>query len=132
MSLPGGSCDPGETSLDCSIREFREELGIDDTVQLEHLGQLSPLYIFATNFLVTPHVFASERALDFTPNPAEVEEVFAPETGELLTPESVSSMSLRLIGADFDVPCWQLGGFRVWGATAMILSEWAEVLHDYQ
>ena len=55
ISLPGGSIEMNESAEQASLREAEEELGIDAR-QIEPLGTLSPLYVFATGFLVHPFV----------------------------------------------------------------------------
>lgn len=54
-TLPGGTRDPGETALECALRELREETGIavDDAVHLEtsDIGEGYVLAIFAARSL---------------------------------------------------------------------------------
>jgi 8-oxo-dGTP pyrophosphatase MutT (NUDIX family) len=73
ISLPGGVIEPGESSEEAALRELEEELGID-RFRSVLLGQLSPLYLFGTNFLITPWVAAVRTAVEFQPNRAEVDE----------------------------------------------------------
>ncbi len=61
VSLPGGAVEPGETTAEAALREFHEELG-DDGQPIDLLGTLSPLYVQASNYLVTPWVAAVRRA----------------------------------------------------------------------
>ena len=49
VSLPGGTIEPRETSQEAAFREFSEELGVPST-DLQMFGQLSELYLFASNF----------------------------------------------------------------------------------
>lgn len=58
VSLPGGAIEPGETAAQAAIREFHEELG-GDGQPVNVLGLLSPHYVQASNYLVTPCVAAT-------------------------------------------------------------------------
>jgi 8-oxo-dGTP pyrophosphatase MutT (NUDIX family) len=71
VSLPGGQVDPGESAEDAARRELGEELGVDPP-DLRFLGRLTPLYVYASNFLVTPCIAATDHRPGFAPNPMEV------------------------------------------------------------
>ena len=86
ISLPGGMIEAGESS-DRRRCELEEELGIDRFRSLL-LGQLSPLYLFGTNFLITPWVAAVRDAVEFLPNREEVDEFLQVPLAHLLAPAS--------------------------------------------
>ena len=73
----------GESSEEAALRELEEELGIDRFRSLL-LGQLSPLYLFGTNFLITPWVAAVRDAVEFLPNREEVDEFLQVPLAHLL------------------------------------------------
>ena len=50
ICLPGGAVEPGETSAEAALREYREELG--DAGDVELLGSLSPWHVRASNYLI--------------------------------------------------------------------------------
>ena len=54
VSLPGGAIDKNETAQNASLRETKEEIGIDSS-SLKSLGQLSSLYTPVSYFNI--HVF---------------------------------------------------------------------------
>ncbi len=66
VSLPGGAIEPGETAAQAALREFHEELG-DDGLPIELLGRLSPHYVQASNYLVTPWVAVAQRGHGWSP-----------------------------------------------------------------
>ena len=90
VSLPGGAVEPGETTAAAALREFHEELG-DDGRPIELLGTLSPLYVQASNYLVTPWVAAAASRPQFAANATEVEEVLEVPLAHLLDPAHFGS-----------------------------------------
>ena len=125
VSLPGGALEPGETVDHAALREATEEVGLDKrSVRL--LGTLSTLYIPVSHFALHPVVGVTDRCPVFRPATAEV--------GRLVEVplELVSARprrGYRWRGTErFEVPFFELGGERVWGATAMVLAELLAVL----
>ncbi len=66
ISLPGGAVEPGEPSQRAVLRELDEELGIP-AAGIEMLGQLSPIYLFRSNFLIQPWLAACQERLPGSP-----------------------------------------------------------------
>ena len=62
------------------------------------------------------------------PHEAEVAELLEVPVARLLAPGVRKSTEMVLRGAPFDVPYWDLAGHVVWGATAMMLAEFAAVV----
>ena len=146
VCLPGGRIEPGESAVEAAVREFQEELGPGE-VQLKLLGILTPLYVYASNNVVTPVVMFSESSLSFEPDPIEVEQVVNLPLSSLAESSTrCQTMSRAVRGSNVDssssnrvlnepairwsAPYWSIGEHRVWGATAMILSELAAMIHD--
>ncbi len=127
ISLPGGVIEPGETSEQAALRELEEELGMPAS-QVRVLGRLSPLYVFASNFWVTPIVGATETSPQFTPHAVEVAEVIALPLACLLNEASYGVHLVRRRGLEFSAPHIACGHHRIWGATSLILAELAEVV----
>lgn len=129
ISLPGGSREPGESLQETALREAREELDIDPT-QVEILGEpLTPLYIPVSDFWVTAFVgyyCCSEPVL--TASVAEVFEVLPTRLADLLDESAVVEEEWELRGVAVRVPFFHLHGYKVWGATAMILAEFVALL----
>ena len=127
VSLPGGMIEPGETPIDTALREFQEELGaVPDNVQI--VGQLSPAYVFISNFEVTPVVAVSPLPLLLQPNPYEVEEVVRLPINELVDPACRGCHLIRRHDLVFRAPHFAIAGRNVWGATSLILAEFAELI----
>ncbi len=129
ISLPGGTTERCESVEECALREYREELGAHDP-PLIVLGQLTSLYVFASNFFVTPCVAAASRVPDWDPNPREVERVVELPMSVLLDPARLAQHVLQRRGYCFATRHIQCGDDLIWGATGMILMEMAQVVEQ--
>ena len=130
VSIPGGRLEPGENHTQAALREFEEETGISvSSSQL--LGRLSELFIAPSGFLVKPFVACAQERPRFDPDPVEVEQIIELTVSALMSEATVRWGRVRL---DSDVqaetPYFDVEGHMVWGATAMILSEFKEILGD--
>lgn len=131
VSFPGGAWEDGDSDLlGTAIRETREELGI--TGNLEILGSLSQLHIPVSNYLVNPFVAWMEEPPVFHPDPSEVHYVIEASLDELLDPAFRGTELLHQEGVAMKVPFYRVGGDKVWGATAMMLSEFLQLASRLQ
>lgn len=130
VSFPGGRWEESDGELaNVALRETEEEIGIP-AGQVEILGRLTDLYIPVSNFLVHPFVGILKGAPAFAPQPGEVDAVLTPALSVFQAPENRKKTDLTLpIGVTLkDVPYFDVDGRIVWGATAMILSEFLELI----
>ena len=74
ISFPGGRADPGETLVECALREAREEIGLDPGA-VEVVGALPLTSTVVTSFKVLPVVGLVPQRLAHTISPHEVERV---------------------------------------------------------
>ena len=134
VSLPGGSLDGAETPEAAALREGWEEVGVPPRAP-DVLGRLSPLYIPPSNFSVWPVVAALDRRPPFVAQEAEVARLVEAPLAELVAP-GVRRTAVRptklpgLEGREYEVPAYALAGEEVWGATAMMLAEFAAVVRE--
>lgn len=132
VSLPGGKQDPTDRDLQATaIRECYEEIGIE-VEQLEVVGSLTRLYIPVSNFMVAPFVGVC-RIPDpvFVPQEREVKNIVRLNIPELVHADAVKKGSIAIDGASnlrIEAPYFLSGEAKIWGATAMILSELKTVL----
>lgn len=122
ISLPGGRAETGESVWTTACREFGEELGCS-TDDLQPIGQLRPLYVYASRHQVVPMVSVCSSIPTFQPNPDEVAELIFFPLQSLVADDAIVVGTMQRGSSLFDVPGFRVGDHFVWGATAMILGE---------
>lgn len=128
ISWPGGVQEEGEPLVTTALRESEEELGIEPTA-VDVLGELTPLPTGSSGYLVTPLVGWTPTRPTFRPNPQEVAEILEVRLDTLRRPAILREEVWDLRGRETLVPCYRLGpGTAIWGATAMTLGEFLEVV----
>ena len=128
ISFPGGRAERADKSLkDTALRETEEELGIA-AAGIEIIGQLTPLQIYASNMEVIPFVGFLCKRPQFNPSLKEVDYLIEVKLRDLLNPGIVENKSLVSRDNKLSIPFYNVGGNHIWGATAMILSEFLDIL----
>ncbi len=122
MAFPGGKHETCETFEQTALREAEEEVGVNSKY-VHVLGQLSDLYIPVTNMLVKPFVAYTNNKPQFELDPLEVESIHTIKLTDFLNPKAKQNEQWELRGIDVSVPFYLLDKQKVWGATAMMLSE---------
>jgi len=127
ISFPGGRQEKGESFEQTALREAHEELKIlPESVRI--LGKLTPLYIPPSNYCICPVVATISVRPDFQPFALEVAEVIEVPLDHLLNPQNVRREMWTYKGAQIEVPFYFFKGYKIWGATAMVLAELVELL----
>jgi len=129
ISLPGGSLDADESPEDAAQREAYEEVGVESQA-VRVLGRLTPLFIPPSRFSVWPVVAAVTARPTFVPHEAEVAALIEVPVARLLAEGVRQTTVMNLWGAPSDIPYWDLAGRVVWGATAMMLAEFAALVAE--
>ncbi len=127
ISLPGGSQETGESLYQTALREAREEVGVA-AGSVELIGQLSQLYVPPSNFCIRPFVGYVAQRPNFQIEAVEVAELIEAPLGALFDPATARVEDWEIRGGVWPIPFYQFGPHKVWGATAMILSEFAAML----
>lgn len=123
ISFPGGKLEADESLQECALRETAEEVGISKD-QITLLGELTKVYVFVSNFMVTPYVGFCHEKPTFTKDQTEVEEILEISVNHLLNTENHKVKDLKIRGYLLkDVPYYDINGQVLWGATAMMTSE---------
>lgn len=127
ISLPGGRQEASETLAMAALRETQEEIGVDPA-GVELLGPLTSLYIPPSDFEVHPFVGWHSTQPVFVPAGYEVAELIETPLQLLFEPTTHQREMWDLRGVTMEVPFFHIYGHKVWGATAIILSEFIERL----
>lgn len=128
VSFPGGILEKTDCSLeDTALREAMEETGIDIR-QVSILGNLTPLHIPASNTEVFPVVGVVMNRPAFKADPEEVQYIIEIKVADLLEPGNKKTRTMLVAGESIIVPYFDIGKDFIWGATAMILSEFLEIM----
>ena len=126
VSLPGGSLDGDETPEQAARREAWEEVGVDPDA-LDVLGRLTPIYIPPSRFSVWPVVATVPERPPFVAQETEVAQILDVPLAHLLDRSRRRRATRDAPLGRFDVPFFDLADHEVWGATAMMLAEFAAV-----
>lgn len=131
IAFPGGKHEEQDEDLyHTALREAYEEVGVEQQA-VDIMGTLSEFFVSASNHLVLPVIGFYPSVPVFKPDPIEVDELIEAPLSELLnkklrkSTEIVTPQGYKLVS-----PYFELRGKVVWGATAMMLSEFVEIIHE--
>ena len=122
IAFPGGKRESGDKDhWDTACRETHEEVGIGDAY-LQRIGELTRLYVPASNFVIYPFMALVLPGATLTIDPREVVE-YRQIPLRALDPAKAVLLDFNYEGGKRPAPAWQYGSFTIWGATAMMLAE---------
>lgn len=130
IGFPGGQYEPIDTDMKATaIRETYEEIGVvPDDIKI--ISPLTELYVFASNFLVSPYLGYIHYKPKFELQPSEVEELLEVPLS-MFNDDIKETKNFNVRGGEIkDVPFYNLGGHTLWGATAMIMSEIEDIINQ--
>jgi 8-oxo-dGTP pyrophosphatase MutT (NUDIX family) len=129
IALPGGRFEKEDINGEnTALREAREEIGINPQ-EVTILGKLTDLYIPPSNYLVLPFVGFSAKEPIFKADPVEVDKIIIIHIRDLIDPDKIKKMEFIVgNGLKLKAPSYVINGHTIWGATAMILSEFKEIV----
>lgn len=132
VSFPGGKMEEFDKDLiDTARRECHEEIGFP-AQKGELIGAMTEVFIPVSKFVVQPYLFFENSTPEFTPDAREVKEIlsfdviqFANQEIEYTSITAKSGIRLK------DVPFYNINDRIVWGATAIMLAEFQEILRRF-
>ncbi|MGB0367649.1 MAG: NUDIX hydrolase [Flavobacteriaceae bacterium] len=129
ISFPGGKKE--EEDIDfwaTALRESHEEIGVNPA-EIKLITTLSSTYIPPSNFYVYPYLAYTNQRPDFVADEGEVDHVIEVPLSDLLGESAIQNGPITAsYTKEVIVPMFVFGSYRVWGATAMILSEAREII----
>lgn len=130
VSLPGGKLEDSDGDLSITaLRETYEEIGVP-THDINLLGRLTTYYVPPSNFNINPYVGYVSSTPDFVIDTYEVNKLINVELVDLFDPKLKKRKMIKTqAGFKIDTPYFDVQGNVVWGATAMILSEFMELVN---
>ncbi len=130
VGLPGGRVEESDANLtETALRETHEEIGVSSD-EIEIIGKLSPLYVFASNFMVHPMVGWVPSRPSFQLDPYEVAQLIETPLSALQDPANHHTEVWEMRDRTATVPHFRIQEHNIWGATAMMLSELLALVYD--
>ena len=124
ISFPGGARENDELLVETALRELQEEVGIPGEA-VEVLGEMTPLCIPVSGFVVHPFVGYTPSRPIYQIDPREVAGVIEAPLAHILDPVRRLTEEQEFGGRKVMVPFYDLIDVDrppLWGATAMMLS----------
>lgn len=129
ISFPGGKVEETDGSVvNTALRETEEEIGVKQS-SVSIIGRLTDLFIIVSNFNVRPVIGFVDEPPSFTIDNHEVAKVIEISIDQLVDGTLVKEKEVVTKGGyRIRAPYFDFDGHHVWGATAMMLAEFKEVL----
>ncbi len=127
ICFAGGGIDPGETAVEAALRECGEETGWAPT-KANVVGQLSPIFVYASNNFVSCIVAITREQPVWKRDPREVAEVIDVPLEHICSDPKIHQTQLDLFGQNSTAPCFRWNSYDIWGATSMVISELKSVI----
>lgn len=128
ISFPGGKMDKTDPDLlSCALRETSEEIGVHPS-DVDVFGELDDFYTVATGFLVVPFVGMIPYPYDFRTSAREIDELLGIPLEVFLDPTGRQEAIMEFEGRPVTIVSYHWGNHVIWGATARILSHFAEIV----
>ena len=129
ISLPGGTCEKSEQTINTALRETEEEIGVNQN-EIKIIGELTPFFTPNSGFIVHPFIGWCNKRPKTNIQADEVQNLFSVSLSQLLNDQILKSENWNLKGYQAKVPFYNFDGYKVWGVTAAILSEFKLILKD--
>jgi 8-oxo-dGTP pyrophosphatase MutT (NUDIX family) len=133
IALPGGKKEDSDPDIVATaLREAQEEVSLDPA-GVQVIGQLTPLYIPVSNFIVHPVVGVCSREPALLPSEWEVARILKLSLADAFgRKETVHAQASGFPGLTIQTLAYLMSDESyIWGATAMILSELESIWEEW-
>ena len=128
ISLPGGKQDLSDKNLlETAIRETFEEISVR-VDENEVIGSLSPLTIPISQFTVYPFIALLPQTPNYKSDENEVVGIIEYDVWDFVHHANIDIYKVKGVNTELEAPAFNINGHIVWGATAMILNEFREIM----
>ena len=128
ISFPGGKREMDDRSMEeTALRETYEEVGIDPA-EIKIIGKLSDLYIPVSNYLVHPFIALAAKLPATKLNPREAKRILIPPLDIFMLDQMPQDRFKSKVGGWINAPYFPFESYKIWGATAMMISELVEII----
>jgi 8-oxo-dGTP pyrophosphatase MutT (NUDIX family) len=127
IALPGGKYEDTDMNYEnTALRETEEEIGVNKN-KIKLLGTLTDLFIPASKFRVYPHVGYIENRPEFVPHQLEVKGIIETDVEMFLEEKIIHKKNFITSYGQLPAPYYLYQGYEIWGATAMLISEFTHL-----
>ncbi|OIP81190.1 MAG: hypothetical protein AUK44_10520 [Porphyromonadaceae bacterium CG2_30_38_12] len=130
IAFPGGRYEDFDLDLaHTALREINEEIGIAAD-KIEILGRLTDMFVPASNFVITIFVGYLSQKPNYKLDEREVADVFEISLANFFDDAIIHEKDFLVPSAQTAVraPYYQVGGIELWGASAMVMTEFLDIL----
>ena len=128
IALPGGKKEPADTSLfHTASRETFEEVGVN-TEDIRIVREISPVYVPPSNFYVHAFISYTRRRPQFYLQQSEASSFIEFPLKSILLFNLHPEMEILPTTQGLKVPVLNFNGYKIWGATAMVLAEFCQLV----
>lgn len=131
ISFPGGKKETSDKSMwHTAMREANEEINLN-TAAVKKIGKLSDVYIERSNHMVHPYVGILPGVENLVRDTYEVNSIIKAPISYLRNKTKIRHFILTRNNVDYAMPYYDLYGEVLWGATAMMVSEFLDICEPY-
>jgi len=128
IAFPGGKFEDEDINMTATaLRETEEEIGVNRN-DIIYLGSLTDIYVPVSNYQVTPIVGYINFVPQFVANKTEVDDVITIPLYKFLFSNNIGTKTEQFDNLEFTIPYFQIDAYKIWGATAMIMHEFIDLI----
>ena len=128
ISFPGGASHVQDRNLmDTAIRETFEEIGVHPQ-DVDILGELDNIGTLTSNFLITPFVGIIPYPYDYIVNEDEIQQLIEVPLSALIDFTNLREETHVINGTEYLESIFDYNGHVIWGATAIIMKQFLDLL----